>query len=53
MLHAWRAEDCVRNLVEKRERKRLLGRRKRRWEDIIKIYLGEKSRCVQVPFESG
>jgi len=33
----WREEKCTKVLVRKSARKRTLGKRRRRWEDNIKI----------------
>jgi hypothetical protein len=41
MWHAWERRDVYRVLVGRPERKRLLGRPRRRWEDNIKMDLGE------------
>jgi hypothetical protein len=44
MWHAWeRREKCTRVLVGKPERKRPLGRPRRRWEDMIRMDLREIS----------
>jgi hypothetical protein len=35
------AEECIQDLVGEAEGKKPLGRRRRRWEDIIKMCLRE------------
>jgi hypothetical protein len=42
MYHVWGSRGAYRASVGKPERRRLLGRRSRRWEDNIKIDLREE-----------